>query len=62
LPVSAVYAVGWAGPFPVAGVLAGWTIWYVKGVLRVEGREEEGGQGRNGGGEGERAPLLGNGV
>jgi hypothetical protein len=60
LPVAAVYAVGWAGPFPVAGVLAGWTIWYVRGVLRVEGREEEGRQGRNGGGEGERAPLLGN--
>jgi hypothetical protein len=65
LPVVAVYAVGWAGPFPVAGLLAGWTIWYVRGVLRVERREEEGqGEGqterRNGGGEGERAPLLGN--
>jgi hypothetical protein len=52
LPVAAVYAVGWAGPFPVAGVLAGWTIWYVRGVLRVEGKGEES--------EGERAPLLGN--
>jgi hypothetical protein len=58
LPVVAIYAVGWAGPFPVAGLLAVWTIFYVRGVLRVEGREEE----RNGEGEGERAPLLGNGV
>jgi hypothetical protein len=54
LPVAAVYAVGWAGPFPVAGLLAVWTIWYVRGVLRIEGKGEEG----EGGGE--RAPLLGN--
>jgi hypothetical protein len=51
LPVSAVYAVGWAGPFPVAGVLAGWTIWYVRGVLAPTGRAPP-----------DRAPLLGNGV
>jgi hypothetical protein len=64
LPVVAVYAVGWAGPFPVAGLLAVWTIFYVRGVLRVEGEgiggEEGEGERRNGGVDDERAPLLGN--
>lgn len=40
LPVVAVYAVGWAAPFPVAGVMAVATIWFVKGELRREGEED----------------------
>jgi hypothetical protein len=59
-PLVSVYAVGWAGPFPLAGTMAVWTIFYVKSVLRAEGKGEEGGDGRRG--DGERAPLLCNGV
>jgi hypothetical protein len=36
LPKAAVYAVGWAGPFPLAGLMAIWTIFYVKSQLRKE--------------------------
>lgn len=66
LPVVAVYAVGWAGPFPLGGLMALWTIYYVRSVLREE--EEEGVDdfeavdGHNGRvlrrDEDERAPLL----
>ncbi|CZR60230.1 uncharacterized protein PAC_10126 [Phialocephala subalpina] len=71
LPWQAVYAVGWAGPFPVAGLLVVWTIFYVKAMLKEEQRIEEleaGDVGLDGNGraprEGgdERTPLLGNGV
>jgi hypothetical protein len=41
LPVAAVYAVGWAAPFPLAGLLAVGTIFYVKRELRKERNEEE---------------------
>lgn len=41
LPKAAVYAVGWAGPFPLAGLMAVWTIFYVKSVLRMERKAEE---------------------
>lgn len=60
LPVMAVYAVGWAAPFPVAGVMAVATIWFVKGELKRE-REEEEFEGRNGEAledESPDAPLL----
>ncbi|KAF2451721.1 hypothetical protein P171DRAFT_515683 [Karstenula rhodostoma CBS 690.94] len=50
LPVAAVYAVGWAGPFPLVGGVAVWTVFYVRARLREE---------REGVVEGERAPLLG---
>jgi len=63
LPKAAVYAVGWAGPFPLAGFLAVWTIFYVKYSLKKEGKTEEGGE-QNGqaprASEDERAPLLQN--
>jgi hypothetical protein len=36
LPVAAVYAVGWSGPFPLAGLMAVWTIFHVKSELRKE--------------------------
>lgn len=36
LPVAAVYAVGWAGPFPLAGLMAVWTIFYVQSELKRE--------------------------
>jgi hypothetical protein len=49
LPIAAVYAVGWAGPFPLAGLMAIWTIFYVQSELR---REEKGSL------EDERTPLL----
>lgn len=49
LPVEAVYAVGWAGPFPLAGLTAIWTTYYVKGQLRKE---------REGGEVNENTPLL----
>ncbi|CAN5951389.1 unnamed protein product [Sphagnum jensenii] len=69
LPVAAVYAVGWAGPFPFAGLMAVWTILFVKSCLREERELDE----RNGNGEpfqgenrdiegaseDERVPLLG---
>jgi hypothetical protein len=42
LPVAAVYGVGWAGPFPLAGLMAIWTIFYVKARLRDEGNAHEG--------------------
>jgi hypothetical protein len=50
LPVAAVYAVGWAGPFPLVGLVAVWTTFHVKARLR---EEREGLLGD------ERAPLLG---
>lgn len=73
LPKAAVYAVGWAGPFPLAGLVTVWTIYYVKSVLTEERKaeaeeEEEEGESRepvNGQhkstarpGEDERTPLL----
>ncbi|KIW08620.1 uncharacterized protein PV09_00577 [Verruconis gallopava] len=36
LPKMSVYAVGWAGPFPLAGLMAVWTIFYVKSALQRE--------------------------
>ncbi|KAG4430022.1 hypothetical protein IFR05_014491 [Cadophora sp. M221] len=71
LPVVAVYAVGWAGPFPLAGLLAVWTIYYVKSALgaerKLEGdgtsrRSNEADGGRVGRNEDERTPLLSNGA
>lgn len=56
LPVATVYAIGWAAPFPVAGLMVVATIFYVKGVLRKEGKDEERGEERVI--EDERAPLL----
>ena len=50
LPVEAVYAVGWAGPFPLAGLMAVWTIHYVGRQLNREIVGEV---------ESERTPLLG---
>ncbi len=41
LPVVAVYAVGWCGPFPLAGLLTIWTIFYVKSTLREERLQED---------------------
>ncbi|KAK0101892.1 hypothetical protein ONS95_001297 [Cadophora gregata] len=62
LPVVAVYAVGWAGPFPFAGMLAAWTIYYVKSCLREEREMESGGSevhgGRLGQVQNEQTPLL----
>jgi len=55
LPLVSVYAVGWAGPFPVAGLMVVATIFYVKSILRIEGKEQEGDEGVRGD---ERAPLL----
>jgi hypothetical protein len=49
LPVTAVYAVGWAGPFPMAGLMAVWTIFHIKSELRKERKETL---------EDERTPLL----
>jgi hypothetical protein len=49
LPKAAVYAVGWAGPFPLAGLMAIWTTFYVKSELRKE---------RSGQLEDESTPLL----
>ncbi|KAL5316980.1 hypothetical protein ACEPPN_016032 [Leptodophora sp. 'Broadleaf-Isolate-01'] len=71
LPVVAVYAVGWAGPFPLAGLLAVWTIYYVQSALREERKLDVDGTsgasngtdgGRNGRNEDERTPLLSDGV
>jgi hypothetical protein len=36
LPKAAVYAVGWTGPFPLAGLMAISTIFFVKSELRRE--------------------------
>jgi len=62
LPVMAVYAVGWAGPFPLAGLLALWTIYYVKACLREERKLDNGGINAIGGAQGqtqdERTALL----
>ncbi len=67
LPREAVYAVGWAGPFPLAGLMAVWTIFYVKAVLREEeegdescGSEDEGDRRVLRPSEDERGPLLDN--
>jgi hypothetical protein len=67
LPVAAVYAVGWAGPFPLAGVMAVLTIFYVKSMLKAERDAKEGDESResiNGQGaprtrDDETTPLLG---
>jgi hypothetical protein len=56
LPVASVYAVGWAAPFPVAGLMVVATIFYVKSVMSKEGKEED--EGEEGLGGDERAPLL----
>ena len=67
LPKDAVYAVGWAGPFPLAGLMAVWTIFYVKSVLKEERDIKEGDESEPVNGqyervlrpsEDERAPLL----
>ncbi|KAK7187658.1 hypothetical protein DPSP01_004495 [Paraphaeosphaeria sporulosa] len=50
LPVVVVYAVGWAGPFPLVGIMVMWTIFHVRARLADE---------REGLVEAERAPLLG---
>lgn len=50
LPVVAVYAVGWAGPFPLIGLVVVWTVFHVRMRLKEE---------QKGLAEGERAPLLG---
>jgi len=60
LPKAAVYAVGWAGPFPLGGLMAVWTIFYVRFVLEEEenvevGKSQDGGRLRR---DDERAPLL----
>lgn len=64
LPVVAVYAVGWAGPFPLAALLAVWTIYYVKSSLveerKLDGDGASGGNLRQSGDE--QTPLLSNGV
>lgn len=66
LPKAAVYAVGWAGPFPMAGLMAIMTILYVKATLKKERRAEVGVEGLNEADEdqdqGERRPLLGGAV
>jgi hypothetical protein len=56
LPVASVYAVGWAAPFPVVGLMVGATIFYVQGILRKEGKD--GGEGEGVIVDDERAPLL----
>lgn len=38
LPKAAVYAVGWAGPFPLGALMALWTIFYVQSSLKEERR------------------------
>lgn len=53
LPKEAVYAVGWAGPFPLAGLLAVWTVFYVKCMLKEEAEKPNGSREHD-----ERAPLL----
>ena len=65
LPKGATYAVGWAGPFPLAGLMAVWTIFYVKSVLKEEKDAKEGDEPINGQPEralrpcnNERTPLL----
>ncbi len=66
LPWQAVYAVGWAGPFPLAGWMALWTIFFVKESLREEdeGVEEDEEDENNRRvlrlGDDERTPLLRN--
>ncbi|KAH8591356.1 hypothetical protein B0O99DRAFT_675312 [Bisporella sp. PMI_857] len=68
LPKEVIYAVGWAGPFPVAGLMTLWTIFYVKSSLRREAegdnhedidRQESEGPGPN---QDERTPLIRNSV
>jgi hypothetical protein len=59
LPVASVYAVGWAGPFPVAGVMAVVTILYVRAVLKVEEKDDDADRaGDERRVDDERAPLL----
>lgn len=41
LPWQVVYPVGWVAPFPLAGILALWTIWYVKSMLRKERESDQ---------------------
>lgn len=42
LPKAAVYAVGWAGPFPLGGLMALGTVLYVQSSLKEERRLEKG--------------------
>jgi len=67
LPKATVYAVGWAGPFPLAGLMALWTILFVKSALKKESDLEDNvgsspAHVQNGGdlgaNEDERTPLL----
>ncbi|TAQ86360.1 hypothetical protein B7494_g5316 [Chlorociboria aeruginascens] len=71
LPIAAVYAVGWAGPFPLAGLITVWTIFYVKSVLKKEREAKEDDESGAANGqhtgnsrrtEDERTPLLDSGV
>jgi hypothetical protein len=69
LPWQAVYAVGWAGPFPLAGWMVLWTIFYVREALKKEEMihaeeetEEEDEHGILRPGEDERTPLIRNGL
>lgn len=41
LPRSVVYAVGWAGPFPLGGLMALWTTFYVRSSLKEERKVKE---------------------
>lgn len=63
LPVWIVYAVGWAAPFPIVGLMVVGTIYYVKSVLRRERERDAEVRRREGGISGphgdERTPLLG---
>lgn len=54
LPWPAVYAVGWAGPFPLAGLMALWTIFYVKSTLKEERMAED----RSSDDDNERTALM----
>jgi hypothetical protein len=69
LPMAAVYAVGWASPFPLAGFMAVLTIFYVKSILKEERDAKEGDESResingqhtraSGTSDDETTPLLG---
>lgn len=62
LPVVAVYAVGWAAPFPIAAIMAMATIYFVKRELRrerdLEEEEYDGVDGERLEDESPDAPLL----
>jgi uncharacterized membrane protein (DUF485 family) len=59
LPLPAVYAVGWAAPFPLAGLMAIWTILYVRAMLKEEQAAEHLTEATKPGDD-ETAPLLHN--